>query len=575
MGRMLQSYLDEGDLLNGSTRQKELVDSAKYYYGRALEYTTEKFVKKHDDDYYLEFSRRDMRTGKFEVKFSDVQYDIEQRIEVLNNYEKDLNKLLDHFQKAQEFYSQCQQIYDSLTRQSRTLNHLYFTSNTDDVNRMRDMAHLYDSSIFHLNTYQSVMKEMGESAVNQNFKEIKIESYPNGGKGETDFYKETIEYRNYKAWANSTIDIILRQIFPLKKRLITFDKRVQELHDEVVEDSLDKRDEVFRLATENVGRDLRDYDPNSLPAAIFNYRIAEINYHSAVYYWLQQIADTVDLGVKYDMLYDFKSQITGVSKLVYKMDAANTPEQAELYNEYIVARYESPEGMKNFIREHEEEVREDSLQLVKWLEELKELDKIAIWKNDSIALTAGEVKGTHDHMFTTVVIDTLATRTIGFYAWERNQGSLVLSFGVAPSNRQVDSLFRVPINPLVYDPNLPIPEYLVDTSGLGQRIWLIQSSEMSEDSTYATQVIVTDYTMGPSWSRDISVTDHVALIRMDTKSDNLLILGEEEVSLAVIDKYGELVIEEVVVDDLEDEEEKGGNEENNEEEEKEGGGGAP
>jgi tetratricopeptide (TPR) repeat protein len=575
MGRMLQAYLDEGDLLNGSARLQELADSSIYFYGRAMELTTEKFVKKHDDDYYLDFRRRDMRTGKFIVNYDHVKLDIEERVAMVNKYSSDLENLLAHFKKAQDFYSQCREMYIGLTEQSSNLNKLYFTSTTDDVDVIRNMVHLYDSSLYHLNTYSSIMKEMGKSAVNQKFNEKDIDSYPDGGKPEIDFYRETIEYLNYKSWANTTIDIILKQIFPLKKRLITFDKRVKELHDEVVRDSLDKRDEVFRLATENVGRDLRDYDPNSLPAAIFNYRIAEINYHSAVYYWLREIADTVDLGVKYDMLYDFKSQISGISKLVQKMHATHTPEQVELYNEYINARYESPEGMTNFIIEHEEEVREDSLMLVQWLAELKELDKIAIWHNDSIALTAGDSKGSIDRMFTTIIVDTLATRTLGFYAWDRQKDSLTLTFGVAPSSRQVDSLFQVPINTAVYDPTLPIPEFIVDTVGLGQRIWLLQSAEMAEDSTYATQLIVTDYTLGPSWSRDMKVKDHVTQIRKDVETDNLLILGEGEKALAVINKYGEPVVEEEVKEPENEDEEKGDEGEdqgNSEEEKKEGGG---
>jgi hypothetical protein len=420
---------------------------------------------------------------------------------------------------------------------------------------------------------------MGKSAVSQEFVELAIKSYPDGGRAETDFYKETIEYLNYKAWANTTIDKILKQIFPLKKRLITFDKRVKDLHDMVVEDSLDKRDEVFLLATQNVGRDLRDYDSKSLPAAIFNYRIAEINYHSAVYYWLNEVADTLDYGVKQDMLFDFTSQITGVSKLVHQMHAANTPEQIELYNEYILARYGSPEQLTQFIIEHEEEVQEDSLQLVTWIEEVKELDKIAIWETDSIVLASGGTKIGDERSFTTILVDTLATRTYGFYAWKRMDDSLSLSFGVAPSSRRIDSLFHVPISAEVFDPTLPVPEFIVDTLGLGQRIWLLQASEMNPDSTFTTQLIATDYTLGPSWSRELKVKDHVTQIRKDKESENLMVLGEEDIALAVIDKFGELVVTERAVEpdggEGNNDEDKGEEENNDEGVNKEGGGRLP
>ena len=64
MGRMLQSYLDEQDLMDNNDRIIELADSSVRYLNKSLNITTEKYVKKHDDDYYAEFKRRDMRSAK-------------------------------------------------------------------------------------------------------------------------------------------------------------------------------------------------------------------------------------------------------------------------------------------------------------------------------------------------------------------------------------------------------------------------------------------------------------------------------------------------------------------------------
>ena len=256
------------------------------------------------------------------------------------------------------------------------------------------------------------------------------------------------------------------------------------------------------------------------------------------------------------------------------MHQANTPEQIDLYSEYIAARYESPEGLTRFILEHEEEVTEDSLQVVRWQQKLRELDKIAIWKNDSIALTTGKTMGPVDHSFTTIFVDSLAVRTSGFYAWESAADSLFLTFGVAPSSRRVDSLFRVPINSTMYDPSLPIPQYLTDSVGLGQRFWLLQATQMNEDSTFTAQVVLTDYTLGPSWIREITVADHISKVGRDGDSGNLVVFGDDELKLAELDKYGELIAEEVVENTGQSEEEnKDGEQQGEQDEEKEEGGG--
>jgi len=55
-------------------------ENALIYYKTALGLIDEKEVSKNEK-YYLAYSRRDLRTGKYAVKFTDVQFDIEKRIE--------------------------------------------------------------------------------------------------------------------------------------------------------------------------------------------------------------------------------------------------------------------------------------------------------------------------------------------------------------------------------------------------------------------------------------------------------------------------------------------------------------
>lgn len=57
-------------------------DSAIAYLSRAKNLIDDKEVKKQKD-YYQEFVRRDLRSGKFTIKVSDIHLDIENRIEAI------------------------------------------------------------------------------------------------------------------------------------------------------------------------------------------------------------------------------------------------------------------------------------------------------------------------------------------------------------------------------------------------------------------------------------------------------------------------------------------------------------
>lgn len=545
MGKMLQYYMNQGDVLNGRQRLGELADSALMYYKNAANLITEKEVKKHKDDYYLDFRRRDLRTGKFAVKISDVQYDIENRTEAVSLFKKSLTDMVTHLDKAKTFYKAVQESYNSFAERMKTVNMLYFTATNTDINAMRDLVRAYDSCLYHLNTYRSIMKNFGKAAITQELVQKPIDQYPDDGLASTDYYAKTIVLVNYKDWANESIDILLKRIFPLKKRIISFDARVKELHDNVVNDSLDKRDEVFRLATENVGRDLRDYQQGTLPAAIFDYRIAEINYHSALNYWYRAGSDAMTLDVKKDALNDFSKQISGLNKLLNRIRTAYSAEQLMMFNEYITASYGGEEGIQAFIDDQEKSVKEDSTHISQWLKEIERIDRLAIWQSDSISLDIGRVRENEVGVkYQTVLLDTLSDRVIGFYTIRLEGNNNALAFGVAPSSRVVDSLYVVSLSDSAIDKSITLPTYLVDTVGVGQRLWAFYSHELQADSSYVVQVILSDLSTGVPWTNKFNIKDLPAKLMFSSDRKEYFLKDENDNDLLVLDLFGKQVVDE-------------------------------
>ena len=64
----------------GSNRFTEVGDSALFFLEKAITLIDKKEVKKNDK-YYQEFLRRDLRSGKFLIKVSDVHLDIENKVQ--------------------------------------------------------------------------------------------------------------------------------------------------------------------------------------------------------------------------------------------------------------------------------------------------------------------------------------------------------------------------------------------------------------------------------------------------------------------------------------------------------------
>src|SRR6187402_1359315 len=74
MGIIFHEKSSKDDVLKQTTRMISNIDSAIFFYDKAYKTITEKEVKRNDE-YYAMYNRRDLRTGEFGVKLSDIQFD--------------------------------------------------------------------------------------------------------------------------------------------------------------------------------------------------------------------------------------------------------------------------------------------------------------------------------------------------------------------------------------------------------------------------------------------------------------------------------------------------------------------
>ena len=542
MGRMLQSYMEEEDILKSSDRIIELADSSSRYLNKALNLTTEKYVKKKDD-YYAEFQRRDMRTAKFSIKLSDVHLDMESRMKVINDYKTAVSQLSVHFDIAVNYYDSTLYYYEQIKEKSASTNALYFNSGPDEFKVYRSMASCYDSSLYNFNRFQTLIKEVGKNNDAQKLVIKPIESYPLTNIVKPDFYAQTVEFWNFKEWSTGIEDVILKQIYPLKKRMISFDEKLYDLFERIVNDSLDARPEVFRLATENVARDLVDYDKLSLPAAIYDIRIAEINYHSAINYWYNVVADTMHVGLKLDVLNSMQSQQRGNAKLLKRLVAANNELERAVFKDYIAERYQDESGLTAFIESQSNDVKNDSILLYTWFTEVRDQDNFTYWHEESIALKIGEQIDNNDSIkYSTFIVEEKSERVYGFYAWMEKAQSVSLSFGISPSSRLLDTLYTAQISPEVIEGrDLHDLQFISDSIATDERIWVLNSTESVEDSTYQIQVITTDLNGGIGWSKEFSVSEMPKEVKFDATNQSIILIDSKEEPILVLNEDGEEV----------------------------------
>jgi tetratricopeptide (TPR) repeat protein len=95
MGIIAHEKSAKEDILKLTEKTIAEMDTAIYFYTKAYQLITEKELKRNDE-YYEIYNRRDLRTGEFGVKLSDVQFDLQKKLEGLRE-RIDRIKMVKHY----------------------------------------------------------------------------------------------------------------------------------------------------------------------------------------------------------------------------------------------------------------------------------------------------------------------------------------------------------------------------------------------------------------------------------------------------------------------------------------------
>ena len=110
MGMIFQEKAFSNDILKHTDIIASNCDSASLFYDKAYNTITEKELRKNDE-YYQSYSRRDLRTGEFGIKLSDVRLDIETRVKSVKERKEKVKETKKHFVTAEKLFLKCTQSF--------------------------------------------------------------------------------------------------------------------------------------------------------------------------------------------------------------------------------------------------------------------------------------------------------------------------------------------------------------------------------------------------------------------------------------------------------------------------------
>ncbi|MDH5368374.1 MAG: hypothetical protein OEW67_15455, partial [Cyclobacteriaceae bacterium] len=267
------------DILTETEGKLLYLDSAIYYFNLAKSLITEKEIKRNDE-YYEDYYRRDLRTGKMGIKISDIQLDIETRVAGLSKDNNHIVLIKEYFNNSNFFYSKAQSGYRTMVEQFDSQKQFYLRSDELLISQLLQIKNDYDSSMGNFGKYKMELIKMEYPTYDQRLEVKQINDIKNEGVLEADFLKNSIEVWNYDAWVIMTIDVIEKEIIPMHNGLVKYDKELDELYRKVNEESLNVINELTNHEDELLKIHINNYDNNPFPLVLFSLKKAELTYLS-------------------------------------------------------------------------------------------------------------------------------------------------------------------------------------------------------------------------------------------------------------------------------------------------------
>lgn len=531
MGLIFQEKSAKNDVLKATRTGILNMDSAIQFYDKTLKIITDKEVRRNDE-YYQMYNRRDLRTGEFGVKLSDIQFDLQKRIEGLRERIDRVKMVRYHFTLADSLYKRANALYRSLQKKYPGENELYLRS---DESAMKDIVSLInrsDSSAKAFEFYKSSTTTLGKTGYNQAITLVEIRNFKSDGASVADFYQDELSLWDYKKFAEHVKGVIEKEINPMREHLIAYDIEINKLREKLTNDSVSVRNDLTKLIDKLLYDQLRRFDSEPLPMEVFTLKTADLEYRSALLE-SKPFKDSTDVNLRLNLIKREIKDLNKLDSIATKLSNENLDEETKNYEHFIANTYSNNVVLKSYVKALKEYAEREKLRTSAELIKRNEALNWIIDATDSIPLN---MTASSDKFKPLAVVADRFTAGLSFTDSVNAEGYLY----TIKSTRRPEVKVKFAVDKAGFRlAKMPYTKALTYSDGAGQLYFvLIYSDRPNKDKYHATlaKIYKSD---GLAWTNNYQLTfvPREIVLKPDTGEVTIKADGQT----IVIDKNGKLI----------------------------------
>ena len=348
MGNIYQEKASRNDVLKQTGVAIANMDSAILFYDKAHKALDDREVRKNKE-YYQAYNRRDLRTGEFGVKLSDIHFDLEKKIEGLKERIDKVKMVKHFFSLADSTYQRSNALFLSLQKKFSSENKLYLRADEQTVKDLNLLVLRFDSCMKAFGNYKSATSNLGKTGYNQQVSLTELADFQKQGAELADFFQDEVMLWDYKKFAARSLEVIQKEILPMQEHLVTYDMEINKLREKLNSDSVSVRSDLTKLIDKILYDQLKQFDPEPLPMLVFALKTTDLEYRSTVLEH-EPLRDSADIHLQIRLVRDELKLLHRLDSTAAILGDEKLAEKSLDYAGFINDTYSNATVLKSFIR---------------------------------------------------------------------------------------------------------------------------------------------------------------------------------------------------------------------------------
>ena len=294
------------------------------------------------------FSGRDLRTGEFGIKVSDVHLDIEKKIESIKNRVADVKAINSKLNRIGNLHKKAMDDYRSLTSKYDSYNQLLLAASEEDQTKMSSIEEngrlAYDES----SSVKEIAKKLGSDKYQESVESKAIESFGVDGLELYDLKSGSITIWDFASWGRSVQSEIRGGIGLFKTMITNFSNEVRE-----------KKRKVKNSQNVEIGQfplDLKEqfakYDPESTVEKLLRMEMHEARVIKQVDLQLNpSLMDSSLIGSQLEIYTAAKAEVDSLNLLVESITSDDLESAKVKYKDYIESFFRTHGTASGYVSE--------------------------------------------------------------------------------------------------------------------------------------------------------------------------------------------------------------------------------